>query len=212
MNRLHHSQLRSSEPTVHIVDDNPAVRDAIRWLVEQVKIPAREYESATAFLEAYHADMAGCLVLDMRMPGLSGLDLQDRLLALGSTLPIIIVTGHGDVPVTVRAMKAGAFEFLQKPFSDQVLLDSISAAMRKHAATVAERRRVGGMRDALASLTTRESEVLRLLRSGRSSKQIAADLGISARTVEGHRANIMAKMGARSLPQLVSKIFPVEHS
>lgn len=198
----------STEPTVYIVDDNSAVRDAIRWLVEQVKLPTRTFESATEFLDAYHPDIAGCLVLDMRMPGMSGLDLQESLRDLGATLPIIIVTGHGDVPITVRAMKAGAFEFLQKPFSDQVLLDSIAAAMRKHAVLLERRRRDSESDAALSSLTSREREVLSLLRGGKSSKQIAAVLDISARTVEGHRANIMAKLGVKSLPQLVNKLLP----
>jgi FixJ family two-component response regulator len=198
----------STEPTVYIVDDNSAVRDAIRWLVEQVKLPTRTFESATEFLAAYHPAIAGCLVLDMRMPGMSGLDLQEKLLEIGATLPIIIVTGHGDIPVTVRAMKAGAFEFLQKPFSDQVLLDSIAAAMRKHAVLLERRRRDSESGAALSTLTSREREVLRLLRGGNSSKLIAAALDISTRTVEGHRANIMAKLGVKTLPQLVNKLLP----
>lgn len=201
-------QKLSSDPTVYIVDDNEAVRDAIRWLVEQVKLPARVFVSAKEFLDAYHPDMAGCLVLDMRMPGMSGLELQEKLAEIGASLPIIIVTGHGDVPVTVRAMKAGAFEFLQKPFSDQVLLDSIAAAMRKHAELVAARRRTMNAQEALLALTAREREVLRLLKDGKSSKHIAADLGISIRTVEGHRANIMTKLNVRTLPQLVNKLLP----
>lgn len=205
-------QRTSNEPTVYIVDDNEAVRDAIRWLVEQVRLPAKAFVSAKEFLDAYHPDMAGCLVLDMRMPGMSGLDLQEKLSELGATLPIIIVTGHGDVPVTVRAMKAGAFEFLQKPFSDQVLLDSITAAMRKHAELVAARQRDWKAREALSALTTREREVLRLLKEGKSSKLIAADLGISTRTVEGHRAHIMSKLSVRTLPQLVNKLLPPDSS
>ncbi|HSV70168.1 MAG TPA: response regulator [Methylibium sp.] len=199
---------RTAEPTAYVVDDNPAVRDAIRWLVEQVKIPARTFASAAEFLDAYHPDMAGCLILDMRMPGMSGLDLQERLRVIGASLPIIIVTGHGDVPVTVRAMKAGAFEFLQKPFNDQVLLDSITAAMRRHADLLTERQRDKDARQALSSLTAREREVLHLLREGKSSKLIAADLDISTRTVEGHRAHIMAKLGVKTLPQLVNKLLP----
>ena len=201
-------QRLNSEPTVYIVDDNEAVRDAIRWLVEQVGLPARVFISAKEFLDAYQPDMTGCLVLDMRMPGMSGLELQERLTEIGASLPIIIVTGHGDVPVTVRAMKAGAFEFLQKPFSDQALLDSIAAAMRKHAEVVSARRRTGETREALSALTVREREVLRLLKEGKSSKHIAADLGISIRTVEGHRANIMSKLKVRTLPQLVNKLLP----
>lgn len=200
----------STEPTVYIVDDNSAVRDAIRWLVEQVRLPTQTFESAAEFLAAYHPAIAGCLVLDMRMPGMSGLDLQEKLLKIGATLPIIIVTGHGDVPVTVRAMKAGAFEFLQKPFSDQVLLDSIAAAMRKHAVLLERRRRDSESGAALSSLTSREQEVLRLLRSGNSSKLIAAALDISTRTVEGHRANIMFKLGVKTLPQLVNKLLPAD--
>lgn len=200
----------SNVPSVHVIDDNSAVRDAIRWLIEQVGFTAQIFASAAEFLEAYHEDMAGCIVLDIRMPGMSGLDLQQKLVEMGATLPIIIITGHGDVPVTVRAMKAGAFEFLQKPFSDQALLDSISAAMKGHAALVADRQRTLQTKQALSSLTAREWEVLKLLRRGKSSKVIASDLGISVRTVEGHRANIMAKLGVRTLAQMVDKLLPPE--
>lgn len=200
----------SNVPSVYVIDDNSAVRDAIRWLIEQVGFTAQIFASAAEFLEAYHEDMAGCIVLDIRMPGMSGLDLQQKLVEMGATLPIIIITGHGDVPVTVRAMKAGAFEFLQKPFSDQALLDSISAAMKGHAALVADRQRTLQTKQALSSLTAREWEVLKLLRRGKSSKVIASDLGISVRTVEGHRANIMAKLGVRTLAQMVDKLLPPE--
>lgn len=198
------------EPTVHVVDDNAAVRDAVRWLVEQVGLRVRTYASGNEFLDAWQPELAGCLVLDIRMPGLSGLDVQQRLVEIGADLPIIVITGHGDVPVAVRAMKAGAFEFLQKPFGDQALLDSIHAALALDAARRAERRRSAYTEQALASLSARERDVLRLLRGGKSSKQIAADLDISVRTVEGHRANLMAKLGARTLPQLVDRLLPPE--
>ena len=189
--------------TVYIVDDNPAVRDAIRWLVQQVGLDAQTHASAQEFLAACKPGMRGCLVLDIRMPGLSGLDLQDRLVQSGIQLPVIIVTGHGDVPITVRAMKAGAFEFLQKPFNDQALLDAIQAALEKYEALWRQEDRRSQASRSLSALTPREREVLDLLRHGKPNKVIAAQLDLSVRTVEGHRANIMDKMGVRSLGQLI---------
>ncbi len=189
--------------TVYIVDDNPAVRDAIRWLVRQVGLDAQTFASAQEFLAAFKPGMRGCLVLDIRMPGLSGLDLQDRLVQSGIQLPVIIVTGHGDVPITVRAMKAGAFEFLQKPFNDQALLDAIQAALEKYDALWRQEDKRSQASRSLAVLTPREREVLDLLRHGKPNKVIAALLDLSVRTVEGHRANIMDKMGVRSLGQLI---------
>lgn len=189
--------------TVFIVDDNPAVRDAIRWLVQQVGLDAQTHASAQEFLAAFKPGMRGCLVLDIRMPGLSGLDLQDRLVQGGIQLPVIIVTGHGDVPITVRAMKAGAFEFLQKPFNDQALLDAIQAALEKYDALWRQEDKRCQASRSLSALTPREREVLDLLRHGKPNKVIAALLDLSVRTVEGHRANIMEKMGVRSLGQLI---------
>ncbi len=188
------------------------MRDAIRWLVEQVGLTARTYGAAQEFLSAYRPGVRGCLVLDIRMPGMSGLDLQERLLKVGATLPIIFVTGHGDVPVTVRAMKAGAFDFLQKPFNDNVLLDAIFAAIRQSEEMRAEEERRAQAAQGLAALTAREREVLRLLRGGKSSKLIAADMGISVRTVEGYRANIMDKMNARTVGQLVEMVINAKSS
>jgi FixJ family two-component response regulator len=193
----------SSKTTVFIVDDNPAVRDAIRWLVEQVGLNAKTYATAREFLAAFHPGMRGCLVLDIRMPGMSGIELQEKLLREDRHLPVIIVTGHGDVPITVRAMKAGAFEFLQKPFNDQALLDAIQAALDKYATLWAQEDKRSQASRSLAALTRREREVLELLRRGKPSKVIAAELDLSVRTVEGHRANIMDKMGVRSLGQLI---------
>lgn len=192
-----------SHATVFIIDDNVAVRDAIRWLVEQVGLKAKTYTSGQEFLSSFHPDMRGCVVLDIRMPGLSGLELQEKLFQGNIHLPVIIVTGHGDVPITVRAMKAGAFEFLQKPFNDQALLDAIHAALEKYAVLWEQEDLRKKACQSLASLTSREREVLELLRKGKPNKLIAYELNLSVRTVEGHRANITEKMGAKSLGQLI---------
>ncbi|HRK77521.1 MAG TPA: response regulator transcription factor [Thiobacillus sp.] len=194
------------KPVVHVVDDNPAVRDAIRWLVEQVGLIARTYATAQEFLSACNPGMRGCLVLDIRMPGISGLDLQDRLQEQGVHLPVIIITGHGDVPVAVRAMKAGALEFLQKPFNDQTLLDAIHAALKKYHAIWEQQDQCDHTTRNLSTLTPREQEVLDLLRHGKPNKIIAYKLGLSVRTVEGYRARIMEKMGAHSLGQLIEMV------
>ena len=194
------------KPVVHVVDDNPAVRDAIRWLVEQVGLIARTYATAQEFLSACNPGMRGCLVLDIRMLGISGLDLQDRLQEQGVHLPVIIITGHGDVPVAVRAMKAGALEFLQKPFNDQTLLDAIHAALKKYHAIWEQQDQCDHTTRNLSTLTPREQEVLDLLRHGKPNKIIAYKLGLSVRTVEGYRARIMEKMGAHSLGQLIEMV------
>ena len=195
--------MTSQQATVFIIDDNAAVRDAVRWLVEEVGLQAQTYASAHEFLDDFDALAHGCLVLDIRMPGMSGLELQEHLAQRGATLPIIVVTGHGDVPMAVRSMKSGAFEFLQKPFNDQALLDCIFAALRHHEGILSERVSSAEASRNLASLTKRELEVLNLLRSGKSSKAIAAELHISVRTVEGHRAHIMEKMKANTVAQLI---------
>lgn len=192
--------------TVFVVDDNTAVRDAIRWLVEQVGLQVKTYATAQEFLGAYRPGMRGCLVLDIRMPGMSGIELQERLVREGAHLPVIIVTGHGDVPITVRAMKAGACEFLQKPFNDQTLLDAIQTALEKYSQVWEQEDSSSETSRNLASLTPREREVLEQLRHGKLNKVIAADLGLSVRTVEGHRAKIMEKMGARTLGQLIEMV------
>ena len=188
---------------IHIVDDSPAVRDAIGWLVEQVGLTCRKYGSALEFLEHANKGMRGCLILDVRMPGMSGLDLQDTLHERGINLPVIIITGHGDVPITVRAMKAGAFEFLQKPFNDQVLLDTIHASMEKYRHIWEQEDAVTRVRDQMASLTPRELEVLARLGHGKPNKVVAYDMGLSVRTVEGYRASIMSKLGARTVGELI---------
>jgi FixJ family two-component response regulator len=194
------------KPNVYVVDDNAAVRDAIRWLVEQVGIDVQTYANAQAFIDICRPGMRGCLVLDIRMPEMSGLDLQDYLNQVGIHLPVVIVTGHGDIPVTVRAMKAGAYEFLEKPFNDQVLLDAIHKAFEKFRPIWDREDRRSRTADNLGKLTSRQREVLELLRCGEPNKVIAANLGLSVRTVEAHRAHIMEKMGARSLGQLIEMV------
>lgn len=208
--------------TVYIVDDNPAVRDAIRWLVEEVGLCAKVFTNAQDFLADFDNDMeadkhadaesVGCLVLDIRMPGMSGLELQDLLVEKNIGLPVIVVTGHGDVPMAVRSMKTGAFEFLQKPFNDQSLLDTIYAAIKRHQAIVDESRQRAEAASNLARLTRREKQVLSLIRAGESSKEIAAQLHISVRTVEGHRAKLMEKTQSHTVAQLLEVAHVAEFS
>lgn len=192
--------------TVFIIDDDPAVRDAIRWLMEQVKLKVQVFSSADEFLANYTPGTRGCIILDIRMPGMSGLELQERLKAAGNLLPIIIITGHGDVSIAVRAMKAGAVEFLQKPFNDQVLLDTVQSALSAYGALWEREERRQRYSHNLSSLTKREHEVLNLLRTGKPNKVIASILKISVRTVEGHRATIMSKTGAKSLGELIEML------
>lgn len=199
-----------SKPVIYIVDDNPAVRDAIRFLVQQVGLTAKVYVSAQEFLGHFQLGMRGCLVLDIRMPGISGIELQEQLTLLGAHLPVIIITGHGDIPITVRAMKAGAFEFLQKPFNDQVLLDTIQAALKKYDIVWDQDDKRSQASQSLAALTRREREVLELLRVGKSNKIIARELSLSVRTVEGYRANITEKLGAKSLGLLIDLVIKSE--
>jgi len=198
--------VKKNAPTVFIVDDDPAVRDAIRWLMEQVKLKAQVFGSADEFLANFMPGTRGCIILDIRMPGMSGLELQERLKAARALIPIIIITGHGDVPIAVRAMKAGAIEFLQKPFNDQLLLDTVQSALTTYGAIWDQEARRQECNKSLAALTKRELEVLNLLRTGKPNKLIAAALNISVRTVEGHRATIMAKTGARSLGELIEML------
>jgi len=192
--------------TVFIVDDDPAVRDAIRWLMEQVKLRVQVFASADEFLANYVPGTRGCLILDIRMPGMSGLELQERLKAAGGVIPVIIITGHGDVSIAVRAMKAGAVEFLQKPFHDQVLLDTVQSALSAYGTIWDQEERRQGYNRNLSALTRREREVLNLLRTGKANKVVASILKISVRTVEGHRATIMRKTGAKSLGELIDML------
>jgi two-component system response regulator FixJ len=201
--------MSESEPTVFVVDDDPGVRDSIRFLLRSVGLNARAFGSATEFLEAYRPEMAGCLVLDVRMPGMSGLDLQARLQELGSTLPIIFVTAHGDVPMAVNAVKTGALDFVEKPFRDRDLLDRIQEALAADASRRSVQSELTGIKKRLGSLTPRERQVMDLVVAGKANKNIARDLGVSQRTVEIHRARVMEKMGVRSVSMLVRSVMRI---
>jgi two-component system, LuxR family, response regulator FixJ len=189
--------------TVFIVDDDQAIRQGMHYLMRSVGLPAEIYSSADDFLKQFDAGRGGCLVLDIRMPGLGGLELRDRLLAIGSSIPIIFMTGHGDVPMAVEAMQKGAFDFVQKPFRDQDLLDRVTRALSTDEHGREERLRLSALKARHETLTKREREVMELVVTGKPNKTIAYELGTSQRTVEIHRARVMDKMQARSLAALV---------
>ena len=192
-------------PLVLIVDDDEGIREALTDLLRSVGIEAKSFGSTRELLDAPPTDRPGCLVLDVRLPGLSGLDLQAQLARSGSTRPIIFMTGHGDIPMSVRAMKAGAVDFLTKPFRDQDMLDAVTAAIEKD---LAQRREAAAAKEVAAqaaTLTPREAEVMAAVVKGLMNKQIAGLLGISEITVKLHRGNVMRKMGVRSVADLVRK-------
>jgi RNA polymerase sigma factor (sigma-70 family) len=197
------AQNQEKQPTVFIVDDDPAIRFAMQALMDSVNIEHEIYASADEFLQGVDDHRAGCLVLDIRMPGLGGLELQDELIKRGSTLPIIFITGHGDVPMAVDAMQKGAVDFIQKPFRDQDLLDRIREALKTDQERREEQKKHAEVAERLARLTNREREVFDLVVTGKPNKVIAYELGVSQRTVEIHRARVMEKMQARSLADLV---------
>lgn len=196
---------------VFIVDDDEAVRDALRVLLGSVDMVAEVFSGPQAFLDYYTPDVAGCLVLDIRMPGMSGLELQQKLKERNSLLPIIFITGHGDVPMAVEAMQQGAVDFVQKPFRDQDLLDRINNALDKNAADLSLLQEEVKIRKRIGELTNRETEVMQAVCQGHANKVIALDLGVSQRTVEIHRARVMEKMGARSVAHLVRMIARIEN-
>jgi FixJ family two-component response regulator len=193
----------SDEQTVFVVDDDAAVRDSLSWLIKSVGLKVETFGSAHEFLEKLNPRRQGVVVLDVRMPGMSGLELQEKLVSDSITLPVIIVTGHGDVPMAVRAVKSGAFDFIEKPFNDQVLLDRIQQAMKRQVETRKVEEQRADVAGRLNTLTPREKEVLEMVVSGNPNKVIAAQLGISCRTVEIHRGRVMEKMRASSLSELV---------
>ncbi|HWW19690.1 MAG TPA: response regulator transcription factor [Steroidobacteraceae bacterium] len=199
-------------PIVFIVDDDEAVRNSLRLLVKSVGLSATTLVSAQEFLASYDPLQPGCLVLDVRMPGMSGLELQQQLNLRGAVIPVIFITGHGDVPMAVAAMQQGAFDFLQKPFRDQDLMDRIQRALEKDGANRAELGERSRIREQYETLTPREREVLALVTSGKANKVMAADLGLSQRTIEIHRARVMEKMGASSLAHLVRMVLDLEDS
>lgn len=193
----------NQDATVFVVDDDDAVRESLVFLMKSIGLKAESFPSAQAFLDQYNAARAGCLVLDIRMPGMSGLELQDKLIQMGSILPIIFITGHGDVPMAVKAIKAGAADFVQKPFRDQELIDRIREVLEEDSHTRAEKLQRNEILRRMETLTEREREVMGQVVDGKANKVVAIDLNVSQRTVEIHRANVMEKMKARSLAQLV---------
>ena len=197
---------------VYVVDDDEAVRDSLQWLLEGKDYRVRCFESAEAFLARYEPREVACLIADIRMHGMTGLELQDKLIERHSPLPIVFITGHGDVPMAVDTMKKGALDFIQKPFDESALV-SVVERMLEHARTAFTDQQQAATREALlAKLTGRESQVLERIVAGRLNKQIADDLGISIKTVEAHRANIMEKMGANTVADLLKVALGSAHN
>lgn len=198
--------------TVFVIDDDEAVRNSLRLLLKSLGLAVRTFASAQEFLPTYEPRDPGCLILDIRMPGMSGLELQQQLNIRGATIPVIFISGHGDIPMAVEAMQHGAFDFLQKPFRDQELIDRVQRALERDAAIRTEIQATDQIRQHLASLTPREREILELVTTGKPNKVMAGDLGVSQRTIEIHRARVMEKMHARSLAQLVRMLMDVQRT
>ena len=195
--------MSEAQPVVVIIDDDPDIRDALQGLLETVDLQAAPFATASEFLASKRPEGPCCIVVDVRLPGLSGLDFQQELVRENIPIPVIFITGHGDIPMSVRAMKAGAVEFLTKPLHDQDLLDAIQAGLRRDRTRLEEERKIADLRTRHESLTARERQVMALLVSGRVNKQIAAEIGISEVTVRLHRGQIMRKMQASSLVGLI---------
>jgi len=195
-----------AEQTVFIVDDESVLRESLRFLLESIRLRIETFDCAEAFLSRYTPDRAGCLVLDVRMPGISGPELMDILNRSGATIPIIFLSAHGDVPLTVRAMKGGAFDFLQKPYNNQEFLDRVRQALALDKANRSQRKQLDEYSTKLAMLTLRERQILERVVDGQSNKLIARELGISHKTVEAHRSRLMRKMGAASFAELLQQV------
>ena len=202
--------MQQQPATVFVVDDDEGVRNSLRFLLKSVGLASRTLSSASEFLDSYKPSQPGCLVLDVRMPGMSGLELQQQLNLRGATIPVIFITGHGDVPMAVEAMQHGAFDFLQKPFRDQDLIDRIQRALERDARSRTVLAQHVRIRERIESLTPREREVLTLMTKGKPNKAMAAELGVSQRTIEIHRARVMEKTAAASLAQLVRMVMDLE--
>jgi FixJ family two-component response regulator len=195
--------MKEEKSVVYVVDDDPSVRKALERLLRSAGHEVMTFASALEFLDFTHSDVPGCLVLDIKMPGLSGLELQERLAHKGISFPIIFITGHGTVPASVKAFKSGAMDFLQKPFEDRDLLDAVSRGIEKNRHLRREQKEMKTLRVKWDRLTPRESEVFRLVATGMLNKQVAFDLGITEKTIKVHRGRVMEKMGAQSLADLV---------
>lgn len=195
--------------TVFVVDDDPSMRDSMRWLIESVGLKVEAFANADAFMEQFAGEVPGCLVLDVRMPGTSGMELLDSLKSRGVQLPIIMISGHGDVPMAVQALKRGAMDFLEKPFRDQELLEQIAKAIEVDQTRRSKAESIAGIRSRLEKLTPREREVMELVVAGYANKQVAAKLGLSEKTIEVHRSRVMSKMRAKTLPCLVKMAIAV---
>ena len=194
------------DPVVYVVDDDQAMVESLSWVIESVGLKAKTYTRANDFLVDYDPMQPGCMLLDVRMPGMSGPELQAKLNALGATLPIIFISGHGDVPLAVRVMKAGAVDFLTKPFNDQVLLESINKALRLDKLNREKQKENAQAEAKFALLSPREVQVLQGIVAGKQNKVISSELNISLKTVEAHRASVMKKMGVKSVPELVKLV------
>ncbi|PKO87981.1 MAG: DNA-binding response regulator [Betaproteobacteria bacterium HGW-Betaproteobacteria-10] len=197
-----------SQPQAHIVDDDEAIRDALAWLLKSRGMASATYDSAENFLTAWTPAMSGCIVLDMRMTGMSGLDCFDQLRLRESTLPVIFLTGHGDVPLAVATLKKGAFDFFEKPLNDNELASRVEEAMQLNMAQRAANAAVNSVNSRISSLTTREKQIMALVLAGKYNKIIADELHISMRTVEVHRANIFDKMGIKTAVELANLLKP----
>ncbi|WP_079435123.1 response regulator transcription factor [Zoogloea sp. LCSB751] len=193
-------------PTVYVVDDDDGVRESLRWLLESVGHPVRVFRHGRDFLDGYDPNLPGCLLLDIRMPLMGGFELQEVLRIDNPALPILFLTGHGTIPMSVRAMRAGAFDFIEKPFSDQALLERVQDAVNDAAERHRQQRHVRSINHHLAMLSPREREVLDLLMDGMSSRQIGEELGISKKTVEVHRCHIREKLGIGTVAELVRMV------
>jgi FixJ family two-component response regulator len=191
------------EPTVYVVDDDKLARESLEWLIESVGLPVKVYESGQKFLDDYRKGQAGCLVLDVRMPDINGMDLHTKLKQDGCTLPVIIMTGHADVAMAVRAMKAGVYDFIEKPYNDSLMLERIQSAIAFDLDNRKAQERVDSVKERLSKLTPREYEVLQYVLKSTANKIIASELNISIKTVELHRSNLMTKMQAGSVTELV---------
>ena len=202
--------MSDQDQTVYIVEDDEAVRDSLSLLLESEGLAVRAYDRASRFLEDWRPDMAGCVVLDIRMPEMDGMELQEALLERGSDLPIIFVTGHGDVPLAVEAMRKGAVDFIEKPYHEEQLLEKIRAALSENAEHRQVREEKQVVLERLAELTPREREIMDRMIAGQANKVIAIELNISQRTVEIHRSRVMHKMGTHSLAQLVRMVLNVQ--